>query len=49
MRALAAAGIPAEPSGAVTTAALLFHQPELPPFRKAVAVLSGSNVDPATT
>jgi len=35
-----------EPSGAVTAAALLFHAAEFPPFRKAVAVLSGGNVDP---
>lgn len=35
-----------EPSGAVTTAALLFHAAELPPYKKAVAVLSGGNVDP---
>ena len=35
-----------EPSGAVTTAALLFHRNELPPFRKAVAVMSGGNVEP---
>lgn len=49
MRALSAAGIPAEPSGAVTTAALLFRQAELPPFRKAVAVLSGSNAESPTT
>jgi threonine dehydratase len=35
-----------EPSGAVTTAALLFHGAELPPFRKAVALVSGGNVDP---
>jgi len=35
-----------EPSGAVTTAAMLFHQDELLPYRKAVAVLSGGNVDP---
>lgn len=48
MRVLSAARIPAEPSGAVTTAALLFRQAELPPFRKAVAVLSGSNVDSPT-
>lgn len=45
MRVLSAAGIAAEPSGAVTTAAVLFHHPELPPFRKAVAVLSGSNAE----
>jgi threonine dehydratase len=35
-----------EPSGAVATAALLFHGDELPPYRQAVAVLSGGNVDP---
>jgi threonine dehydratase len=35
-----------EPSGAVTTAALLFHTAELPTFRKAVALVSGGNVDP---
>ncbi len=35
-----------EPSGAVTTAALLFHAHELPPYRKAVAVVSGGNVAP---
>jgi threonine dehydratase len=35
-----------EPSGAVTTAALLFHQRELLPYRKAVAVMSGGNVEP---
>ena len=35
-----------EPSGAVTTAALLFHADELPPFYKAAAILSGGNVSP---
>lgn len=45
MRALASAGITAEPSGAVTTAAALFHQTELLPYGKLVAVLSGSNAD----
>lgn len=35
-----------EPSGAVTTAALLFHTAELLPFQRAVAILSGGNVDP---
>ena len=35
-----------EPSGAVTTAALLFHAHELPAYRKAVAVVSGGNVAP---
>jgi threonine dehydratase len=47
MRAIVAtARLVPEPSGAVTTAALLFHAAELPPFRKAVALLSGGNVDP---
>jgi threonine dehydratase len=36
-----------EPSGAVATAALLFHAAELPSYTKAVAVVSGGNVDPA--
>jgi threonine dehydratase len=36
-----------EPSGAVSTAALLFHADELPRYRKAVAIVSGGNVDPA--
>jgi threonine dehydratase len=35
-----------EPSGAVTTAALMFHSHELPPYKKAVAILSGGNVAP---
>jgi len=35
-----------EPSGAVSTAALLFHAAELPPFCKAVAIVSGGNVAP---
>jgi len=43
MRALDAAGIKAEPSGAVTTAAVLFHETELMPYRKVTAVMSGSN------
>ncbi len=38
-------GLVAEPSGAVTTAALLFHTTKLLPFRKAVAVLSGRNIE----
>ena len=47
MRAIVAATrLVPEPSGAVTTAALLFHAAELPPYRKAVAVVSGGNVDP---
>lgn len=36
----------AEPSGAVTTAAALFHSAELPPSDKMVAVVSGGNVEP---
>ena len=36
----------AEPSGAVTFAAWLFHQSELPESKKAVAVISGGNTDP---
>ncbi|GGH15760.1 threonine ammonia-lyase [Silvibacterium dinghuense] len=35
-----------EPSGAVTAAALLFHQDKLLPAVKAVAVMSGGNVEP---
>jgi threonine dehydratase len=41
------AGLIAEPSGAVATAALLFHQSAMLPYRKAVAVISGSNIEPA--
>jgi len=36
-----------EPSGAVATAALLFHAAELPAYTTAVAVVSGGNIDPA--
>ena len=36
----------AEPSGAVTFAAHLFHRGELPPSRLSVAVISGGNVEP---
>jgi threonine dehydratase len=35
-----------EPSGAVTTAAMLFHQAKLLPYRKAVVIMSGGNVEP---
>jgi threonine dehydratase len=38
----------AEPSGAVATAALLFHRQELPPYSSAVAIISGGNAEPAT-
>jgi threonine dehydratase len=40
-------GLIAEPSGAVTAAALLFHFTQLLPYRKAVAILSGRNIEPA--
>ena len=47
MRAIVAtARLVPEPSGAVTTAALLFHAHQLPTYRKAVAIVSGGNVDP---
>jgi threonine dehydratase len=35
-----------EPSGAVATAALLFHADELPSYTNAVAIVSGGNVAP---
>ena len=48
MRRLALrARLVAEPSGAVTFAAHLFHREELPASRLTVAVISGGNVDPA--
>jgi threonine dehydratase len=48
MRLLALnARLVAEPSGAVTFAAFLFHAEQLPAARETVAVLSGGNVDPA--
>jgi threonine dehydratase len=48
MRAIVAATrLLPEPSGAVPVAALLFHASELPDYRKAAAVVSGGNVDPA--
>ena len=43
---LAATDLVAEPSGAVTLAAALFHAPELPPARRVVAILSGGNLNP---
>jgi threonine dehydratase len=47
MRLLATGGrLVAEPSGAVATAAQLFHADALPPGRR-VAVVSGGNADPA--
>ena len=47
MRRIAiSARIVAEPSGAVTFAAWLFHRDELPPSRKTVVVVSGGNLEP---
>ena len=47
MRAIVAtARLVPEPSGAVATAALLFHADQLPPYKKAVAIISGGNVAP---
>lgn len=47
MRAIiATARLVPEPSGAVATAVLLFHAAELPPYSKAVAIVSGGNVAP---
>jgi threonine dehydratase len=43
---LAATGLVAEPSGAVTLAAALYHHAELPPCERLVAVLSGGNIEP---
>jgi threonine dehydratase len=42
----AATGLVAEPSGAVTLAAALYHHTELPPCERMVAVLSGGNIEP---
>ncbi len=43
---LFSARILAEPSGAVTTAAALFHAAQIPASHKTVAVVSGGNVEP---
>lgn len=43
---LFSARILAEPSGAVTTAAAMFHAQEIPASDKTVAVVSGGNVEP---
>jgi len=48
MRAIVAATrLVPEPSGAVAAAALLFHGDQLQPYKTAVAIVSGGNVDPA--
>jgi threonine dehydratase len=47
MRHLLFAGrILAEPSGAVTTAAAMFHADEIPAAKKTVAVVTGGNIEP---
>jgi threonine dehydratase len=43
---LYAARLTPEPSGAAAAAGLLFHRADLPPFCKAVIVMSGGNVEP---
>ena len=43
---LFSARILAEPSGAVTTAAAMFHAGEIPASDKTVAVVSGGNIEP---
>jgi threonine dehydratase len=45
-RLLFSARVLAEPSGAVTTAAAMFHAEELPRSTRTVAVVSGGNVEP---
>jgi threonine dehydratase len=45
-RIITSARIVAEPSGAVTFAAWLFHGKELPESMKTVAIVSGGNVEP---
>src|SRR5271166_5738238 len=45
-RIISNARIVAEPSGAVTFAAWLFHAKELPESKNAVAVVTGGNVEP---
>ncbi len=45
-RLLFSARILAEPSGAVTTAAAMFHMEDLPAAGKIVAVVSGGNIEP---
>src|SRR5438270_13048446 len=44
---LGATKLVAEPSGAVTLAAALFHADELPKARKVAVILSGGNLEPS--
>jgi threonine dehydratase len=43
---IAASDLVAEPSGAITLAAALFHSNELPACKRMVVVLSGGNIEP---
>ena len=47
-RLLFSARVLPEPSGAVATAAAMFHAEELPPAKKVVAIISGGNIEPQT-
>ena len=47
MKVILQAGMVAEPSGAVTLAAAMFHAEELPKVEKMVVILSGGNLEPA--
>jgi len=44
-RLLFSARVLAEPSGAVATAAAMFHQEGLPPAKRTVAIISGGNIE----
>jgi len=46
MKVILKAGMVAEPSGAVTLAAAMFHAEELPKVEKVVVILSGGNLEP---
>jgi threonine dehydratase len=46
MRVLQENGVKSEPSGAASAAAVLFHEEEILPYRKVVAVMSGANYSP---
>jgi len=46
MKVILQAGMVAEPSGAVTLAAAMFHAEELPKVEKVVVILSGGNLEP---
>jgi len=46
MKVILKAGMVAEPSGAVTLAAAMFHVEELPKVEKVVVILSGGNLEP---